>query len=66
MSLPTPVPMTSNTSSDTKDDSATAVRTDLKVKDLAFADRRPALISLRGELIATPIPLELESYSGKI
>ena len=37
---------------------ATKLRTDTKIMSIAGAERRPALVSLTGELLATPIPLD--------
>jgi len=39
-------------------DSPTQVGPDAKASSLANADRRPVLVALAGELLATPIPLE--------
>src|SRR6266850_1579400 len=36
----------------------TQLRTDEKGTSLAFAERQPVLVSLRGELLGTPIPLD--------
>ena len=36
----------------------TQLRTDGKGTSLAFSERRPVLVSLRGELLGTPIPLD--------
>ncbi len=36
----------------------TQLRTDERGTSLAFAERRPVLVSLRGELLGTPIPLD--------
>lgn len=49
-------------SGDTKDDSVTTqVRTENKLYRPAESERRPVLVSLRGELLATPIPLERDA-----
>lgn len=40
---------------------ATKLRTDPKIMGIAGAERRPALVSLTGELLATPIPLERDT-----
>lgn len=47
------------TSSNNENESAkTELRSDSKITDLLRAERRPVLVSLKGELIGTPIPLE--------
>lgn len=39
-------------------DSPTQVGPDSRIRDLTTTERRPMLVALRGELLATPIPLE--------
>ena len=47
------------TSSNNKKELAkTQLHSDSKIADLSRAERRPVLVSLKGELIGTPIPLE--------